>query len=80
MLNAARSCVAEFWKQTRAPLVSKWITKINESRRMEELVVTDLQFRNYEKFWNCWYYWNDFLASVDFTAAMTNGDGGREDS
>lgn len=42
MLNAARSCIAEYWKQSPLSPLSRWFVKIsNEIKRMEELVATD---------------------------------------
>lgn len=42
LVNAAHSCIAEFWKQQDPPMLSRWFQKVNEIRRMEELVAVDM--------------------------------------
>lgn len=72
LLNAARSCVAEFWKCPRPLPLSRWFQKVNEIIWIEELVAVDLGTQ--EKFGNTCYYWKEFSTCDDFLAALRGSE------
>lgn len=42
LLNAARSCVAEYWKRPDPPTLSTWLEKVNDIMRMETMISADV--------------------------------------
>lgn len=64
LLNAARNCIAESWKQIQLPSLARWLLKVNDIQRMEELLALDEVSK--DKFGNCWFHWSDFQSTPEY--------------
>lgn len=61
LLNAAKGCIPIFWKQTLPPPIKLWLHRVEEIRRMEDLVLTEQHKQ--ETFKQTWDNWNMFIFS-----------------
>lgn len=75
VLNAARSCIAESWKETATPCMAKCALRINEIMQMDELFAADMG--SMAKFGVTWYYWKEFAASDEFVSLLVTTPGQR---
>lgn len=61
LLNAAKSCIPALWKQSTPPTVGMWLCRVEEIKKMEDLILTaqhkqDKHSRN-------WLSWNIYIFS-----------------
>lgn len=61
LVDAAKACIPLQWKSTCPPTISSWLTKIEEIRHMEDLILT-AQNRQ-EVFTKTWQMWTMFIFS-----------------
>lgn len=61
LLNVAKACIPLFWKQQSPPTSAHWLRKVEEVKKMEDLILTAQHRR--ETFTKTWDMWNIFIFS-----------------
>ncbi|CAH2284932.1 Hypothetical predicted protein [Pelobates cultripes] len=58
LINAARSLIPTFWRQTSAPATTDWITRVEDIRNIEETILAARRWsQTYQKIWYHWIHW-----------------------
>lgn len=69
MLNAAKSLIPRFWKQTTVPSITAWLSHIEHIYQMEDLTMA---LRNqHAKSNKIWAPWLSFVYSAKYTELMS---------
>lgn len=63
LLDAAKACIPLNWKSPKPPTIDLWIKKLEEIKKMEDLIHTAQN--RHEKFSNTWQLWNMFIYSSE---------------
>lgn len=55
LFDAAKTCIPLCWKSTQAPSIGLWFKKVEEIKKMEDLILTKRHQRErYAKTWSAW--------------------------
>lgn len=63
LLDAAKACIPLLWKSTKPPTTGMWIRKVEDIRKMEDLILT-ARHKN-ELYTNTWSLWLSFIFSSE---------------
>ena len=55
LVNAAKACIPSNWKKVQPPSIREWVNRVEEIRRMEELIaISQNRKGKYKKIWDVW--------------------------
>lgn len=63
LLNAAKACIALYWKSQTPPTVANWIQRVEDISRLEDLVLSARHQQ--EKYDKTWAMWKHFILSPE---------------